>query len=211
MADNQNGMAAEYERVMNKTAKDIHDNILQISYLIKMQLDVFLDAQGARVKDAAALRYAIQLVSQLIADANKICLRLNNDFILSNNLSTLLQFDMERICRTMSIDFHYQQKGDVKVLDPQLKSVIYRIAIEAVENAIKHSVAANIWININFKDHGLIMEIKDDGCGFATDKLHVKETIGLPYMYQRAKLLNAELNIDSVLGTGSKITLNCPC
>jgi signal transduction histidine kinase len=118
---------------------------------------------------------------------------------------------MQRMCEAKGIKYHYQENGKTRILNPQLKNTVYRIATEAIENAIKHAVANNIWVTVTFNDDSLLLQVKDDGVGFSSDKLHTKETIGVPYMYQRAKFLKGELNIESIPGAGCKVTLNCPC
>ena len=86
----------------------------------------------------------------------------------------------------------------------QLRSDLFMIFKEAVNNIAKHSNAVHAWVSLNKNNKRILLEIKDDGCGFAT-----KSTIkgnGLHNMHERVKNLHGNLFVLSGKN-GTKITL----
>ncbi|MFD1615532.1 tetratricopeptide repeat-containing sensor histidine kinase [Gelatiniphilus marinus] len=82
---------------------------------------------------------------------------------------------------------------------------IYRIIQEAINNAIKYAQASNITVEIKKRADKLQFAVKDDGVGF--DESEIKAGNGLNNMKKRAADINAQINIESVLGKGTKVKL----
>ncbi len=89
---------------------------------------------------------------------------------------------------------------------------LYRIGQEAVTNALRHSGASRIVINLLFEARRLNMTVTDDGMGFTGD---VNSTgpdghFGLRGMRERAEQIDAELRIESSAGTGTTVSVEAP-
>jgi signal transduction histidine kinase len=88
---------------------------------------------------------------------------------------------------------------------------ILRIVQETISNIRRHSMAANVQILLEFKDDSLSITIVDDGKGFIVpaniSDLARDGKLGLMNMRQRAKFLNGDLNISSVPGEGTRVSL----
>jgi len=105
---------------------------------------------------------------------------------------------------------HFEIEGDRGKLGNEKELVVYRIAQEAIHNVIKHAQATELDVKLRFEGETLTMIITDNGIGFIEEDTHEKNGIGIINMKQRAKLLNAELSINSSPSGGSTITLHCP-
>ena len=81
---------------------------------------------------------------------------------------------------------------------------LYRIAQEALNNAIKHSTTTQIWIGLGLEDARGCLSIRDDGIGFRqfTDK---SSGLGLRIMQHRCGLIDAELKINTSPGEGTEV------
>ena len=83
---------------------------------------------------------------------------------------------------------------------------MYLIFKEVLHNVVEHAKATEVVIRLDSQDGLFVMEVKDDGVGFTehgSDSGH-----GLRNMHRRADLLGAQLEIKSVPGTGTSITLS---
>jgi signal transduction histidine kinase len=99
-------------------------------------------------------------------------------------------------------------------LAPQLDDLIvsthlYRIAQEAVNNALRHAGATNIVIGLAEVTEGAELSIEDNGRGF-TAKGERKAGMGLEVMRHRARLIGAQLSVDSRRGHGTRIVCLLP-
>jgi two-component system sensor histidine kinase UhpB len=87
---------------------------------------------------------------------------------------------------------------------------VYRIAQEALANAVRHARAHEIALTLAVVDRGLTLEIRDDGCGFAHGSRHGSDALGLFGMEERALALGGRLGLRSALGEGTTVRLECP-
>jgi len=106
-----------------------------------------------------------------------------------------------------------QVEGASRELAPLVRDEIYRIAIEALRNAFRHSQAKHIEVEIHYARQQLQLRIRDDGKGI--DQKILSEGgrpghHGLPGMQERAKLAGGKLSVWSKPGSGTEIELTIP-
>lgn len=108
--------------------------------------------------------------------------------------------------RTMT-KTHCEFVGDseLQIADPIIATHLYRIAQEAVNNALKHSRAKQISISLKKYGDGLTMKINDNGSGI-NPRIKGDGGIGLQMMRYRADLIHASLKIESLPKKGTNIT-----
>ena len=97
------------------------------------------------------------------------------------------------------------QVGQLHIHDEEATSV-YRIAHEAIINAIKHAKAELIQVSLAQKDGMLVLRVQDDGIGFTSNQAQTQH-FGLAYMKERAMMIGAKISIDSEPDEGSQVTL----
>jgi signal transduction histidine kinase len=97
----------------------------------------------------------------------------------------------------------------VRRLDAQTEEGLYRITLEALNNALKHADAREILVLLNFDGASLHLEVRDDGVGFDPQST-VMSGLGLPTMQERAAALGGSLNIESAVGEGTCISVEVP-
>jgi PAS domain S-box-containing protein len=103
----------------------------------------------------------------------------------------------------------FECREPVLVEDNQTATYLYRIASEAVTNALKHSQARNITISLEGDVRSVTLRIRDDGIGFPREREEGKG-MGLKIMRYRAGLINARLSVGRGSGGGTLVscTLN---
>ena len=95
-----------------------------------------------------------------------------------------------------------------KILPPEVRTDVYLVLKEAVNNIVKHAQCTRCDIYILQKGKHLSMCIKDNGRGFDVNKVTIQRN-GLTTMQYRAKKLKGNLNVISEPGNGTEITLSC--
>ncbi|MFP4037789.1 MAG: sensor histidine kinase [Desulfobacteraceae bacterium] len=97
---------------------------------------------------------------------------------------------------------------------PRLGLSLYRIAQEAVLNAVRHSGCSEIHVSLTLKGSALQLTIEDNGCGFAWDKVVSEASgvgpLGLVIMRERATHAGGELYVDSSPGKGTTVRAEIP-
>ncbi len=190
----------------NRLAREIHDTLAQGLTAIALQLesaDALIDASPARAKDS--LRKALDLARTNLEEARRSVLDLRAAPLLDRSLPDALHALAERVARDHGLSIEVHAQGDVERLPARLEAGAYRIAQEALNNAVRHAAARQVVVEIHRATGRVLVVVEDDGRGF--DPQTVSRGFGLVGMRERAHLLGGVLEIDSAPGRGTRITL----
>jgi signal transduction histidine kinase len=98
--------------------------------------------------------------------------------------------------------------SDIPALGAGRDAAAYRIAQEALHNALRHSGARQIEISLHRTGRRVVLEVTDDGRGFSPDA--PAPGLGLASMRERAAAAGSTLSIDSAPDSGTRVTLALP-
>jgi signal transduction histidine kinase len=90
-----------------------------------------------------------------------------------------------------------------------VEAALYQIAQEALNNTLRHARATSVAVTLRQCDDGVLLEICDNGCGFAPDAPHTGG-MGLENMQARAEALDGTLTILSAPGQGTTVRVTVP-
>ncbi|EAR00385.1 ATP-binding protein [Maribacter sp. HTCC2170] len=127
-----------------------------------------------------------------------------------NNFISSIQELMKNVGTANNIDhtFDYDEAFDWDSMSGDIKINLYRVVQETLQNAVKHSECKNILVSFVRDKNILNVTISDDGKGFKSKS--GKKGIGMRNIESRIGKLNGNWDINSVVGEGTKITLNIP-
>jgi signal transduction histidine kinase len=126
----------------------------------------------------------------------------------TNGLHAALQELASRVSRT-NIDCTFEAPATTQVYDNAAAVHLYRIAQEAVNNAIKHGRAKKVQVGLNTQNGQTVLTVKDDGCGFP--KTGPKATgMGLRVMNYRAGMIGAAITVENLPGGGALLKCIMP-
>ncbi|MEP6984702.1 MAG: sensor histidine kinase, partial [Chloroflexota bacterium] len=91
----------------------------------------------------------------------------------------------------------------------ETKEGLYRIAREALHNAVKHAQATEVWLSFLHTSDGYALELVDNGNGFDVSKSFPGH-LGLKSMRERTEALDGQLEIESTEGKGTRIMVKIP-
>ncbi len=97
---------------------------------------------------------------------------------------------------------------DVVELPASVEEGLYRIAQEALNNALKHATATSVTVYFRANDAKVELEVVDDGRGFDSSAIDDQRGMGLASMQERAEKLGGLLAIDSGPGVGTKVKVS---
>jgi signal transduction histidine kinase len=106
-------------------------------------------------------------------------------------------------------DLEFQCDEGIEVVDGIAAMHLYRIAQEALRNALEHGKVSQITITLSTDIEGLKLEIRDNGKGFSMGTL-TSRGAGLFSMHHRAELIGATFGIESSVGHGTSVTCSLP-
>lgn len=201
--------ASEMER--KQIGQDLHDTVSQ--HLAGLTMLTKVLQQKIEQSDADAvhlLRSDADNISQLAATALAQVKNISHGLypveLERNGLGIALTQLAAQQDALFGIECVYTGETDVPTLDPSVAMHLYRIAQEAISNAIKHAQARCIHVTIALDPltKELHLEVRDDGCGLP--KSHRQSTgLGLAIMKYRANMIGSDLKIQSRRGQGTRI------
>ncbi|AHC43832.1 histidine kinase [Bacillus amyloliquefaciens] len=207
--------AQEEER--KRVSREIHDgpaqmlaNVMMRSELIERIFrdrgteDGFQEIRNLRQN----VRNALYEVRRIIYDLRPMAL---DDLGLIPTLRKYLYTTEEY---NGKVKIHFQCIGDTenKRLAPQFEVALFRLAQEAVTNALKHSESEEITVKVEVTADFVVLIIKDNGKGFDIKDAKQKKnkSFGLLGMKERVDLLEGTITIDSKIGLGTFIMIKVP-
>ncbi|MEC2309895.1 two-component sensor histidine kinase DegS [Bacillus atrophaeus] len=207
--------AQEEER--KRVSREIHDgpaqmlaNVMMRSELIERIFrdrgteDGFQEIKNLRQN----VRNALYEVRRIIYDLRPMAL---DDLGLIPTLRKYLYTTEEY---NGKVKIHFQCIGDTedKRIAPQFEVALFRLAQEAVTNALKHSESEEITVKVEVTKDFVILMIKDNGKGFDVKDTKQKKnkSFGLLGMKERVDLLEGTITIDSKIGLGTFIMIKVP-
>jgi two-component system NarL family sensor kinase len=140
---------------------------------------------------------------------------------ISHNLRPRLLDDMGLKVALENLFTHYRERSQIALvfdyalneqipLAKEIEISLYRIIQEALMNIEKHANAQHVVIKIHPEKNAIVLDIHDDGCGFAMTKIHqhANTGIGLKNMQERVTLLGGRLTLNSSKKTGTHINIH---
>jgi len=155
---------------------------------------------GQEAIDAKRFDKAVSLLDDSMRELRRVAHHLMPDSLSSFGLKQ----SISDFCNSVP-PVKFAWYGDETRLDPKLEVMIYRIMHELVSNALKHSGAEHILIEIVRYDDKIALTVQDDGCGF--DQTTESSGMGLSNIYARVAAYNGNLLIDSKAGVGTEVNV----
>jgi len=201
----QSMITAERERA--HWARELHDSILQGLASRLVLLSAALKSGDAGRLEAAAGE-AIGDIKRDIGELRSLIAELRPATLDQLGLVAALQDLAERVGGGGEIELQADLALDRENLDPELETVVYRLAQEALNNVAKHSHAGRATLQARRAADRIELLVSDDGDGF--DPAAETDGFGLAGMRERVELAGGELQIESKPGGGTRVMASVP-
>lgn len=199
-------LARAREEERKHLSRELHDAVAQDLVAITRQLR---RRQQGEVPDAIWQDMIAQAQEALTA-IRRIC----NDLrpaILDMGLASALRELIDRLPRPLQV--HLVVEGAETRLDEEREFALYRVAQEALANAIKHAEAGEATITVRFEPDATTLEVRDDGRGFAVPARLEEiggDHLGLLGMRERLAGLGGTVCLESAPGEGTRVRAEIP-
>jgi signal transduction histidine kinase len=130
--------------------------------------------------------------------------------VASNGLATALDRLSRNSERLFGINCHFEVAGSADLTNNIVATHLFRIAQEAVSNAVKHGGASAIRIHLAGGTDQIRLRVQDDGCGFPDDAAVISSGMGVRIMQYRARMIGGTLEISDGVDRGTVVTCTLP-
>ena len=195
--------AQEEER--QRIADDIHDNSVQVMTAVALRLATIRRRLGGGELDPLLVSLEHD-VRQSITRLRHLMFVLRPPALEAHGIAAALQAFLAQVAEDTGIEYSLDDRLTAEP-EPAARTVVYRIAQEAVANVCKHARAGRIDVVLSERDGGVMVEIRDDGAGFDADApRHAPPGhLGLLVMRERAEQSGGWCTVESSPGAGTAV------
>lgn len=201
-------MAEERER--KRIAGVLHDDIAQTLAAAKMRIDML---RGTPSDQDQHLKEAKALLLQSIQETRALMTDIGNPLLFDMGLQAACEALAIRLMERHPVRITCDIRDAFKHLNPDVKTILYQLIRELLNNVVKHSQAQNAHVLLYMENGYFQVKVTDDGVGFDPRTLGVptiESGFGLYSIRERLIAIDGSLRIESAPGSGTIVTAILP-
>ncbi len=202
------------ERERHRLATVLHDQVGQSLVFSKIKLDQLCKSESAG-EMADALKNVSRCLERVIQDTRRLTFDLSYPLLYELGFEpAVAEWLTEEIQEKYGIETEFQDDGQAKPLDDDIRALLFRNVRELLINIVKHARAKHVKISVEKADKYICVTVQDDGVGF--DPVEVaamaakRAEFGLFSVRERLAQLGGHIAIESKPGQGTTITMTAP-
>lgn len=180
------------EKERREIGQDMHDELGSLLLTMKMNLGL-IEKQGLFIFESndalRELKYALDSSIEYVKGVSRIT---SPSFLENFGLSRAVLQMVSRINSSCVAKVEFTENGDSFVLSKAKQLHIFRIIQEVINNSLRYASPWRIHVIFNWREDGLIVEVKDDGYNYRFSERYQAEGLGLNNIMNRAELIGAE-------------------
>lgn len=191
-------------------ARELHDSIAQSLAFLKIQVQLLRSAitkQNSKSTDLA-LNELDSGLKESIADVRELLLHFRTR-TQADDIERAVQETLQKFQHQTGLHVKRQATGEGLPLPQDVQIHVLHVLQEALSNIRKHANANSVVIEIHKGDPWRFL-VRDDGVGFDSHNNRSEINIGLKIMQERANQIGATVDITSLVGQGTTVTLLVP-
>jgi signal transduction histidine kinase len=193
-------------------ARELHDTLLQGFLSASMQLCFVDDGLAAESPAKPILRRALELIRKGLDEGRDALLGLRSAALPEGSLEKALGDIRDTVAPGSRTRLCIAILGESRPLIPAVQDQVYWIAREALLNALRHSAANRVEVEIEYLPRKLRVVVRDDGTGIDPDVLRTGRNShwGLTGMQERAASIGAKVRVWTKRGGGTEVEISLP-
>jgi len=202
-------ITAGVENERRNLARELHDDTIQALIALNQRIQLILmNSPGTHRKSLTELQ---TLVQQSMTNLRRMIRGLRPIYLEDLGLVASLEMLVREMEQTVEIPIEFVSSGLERRLDPESEMSLYRMVQESLNNVIHHASAKHAWVELEFTDTDLSVQIRDDGKGFIVPinpaEFPEKGHFGLLGLHERAEIIEADFKIRSSPGNGTNVII----
>ena len=215
LREERDKIVGKEEEARRKLARELHDGPTQDVAAIAMRLNfarLLVERNPDRAR--AELERLEDLAHRTVREIRSMLFTLRPVILETEGLVAALAQYAENIQETDELPVQIEPTGFEADLDLEIQGVVFAILEEAINNARKHAQASSILVRLRVESDLLVAEVIDDGRGFDVEAVEngygSSGSLGMLNLRERAVLIGGTVNVESVQGRGTRVTLLVP-
>jgi signal transduction histidine kinase len=200
-------LLGEQEAERARIARELHDDISQQLTLLALELDR-IAARELQVDSARRLSHALQTAHDVATSVRELSHRLHPSRLQLLGLVDGLD-SLRRDMSPPSLPIAFSHRLVPQEIDQEVALCLFRVVQEALANAVKHSQAGHVRVELAGGPSGVSLRINDDGKGFDIESMP-NGGLGLTSMRERVEAVGGVLEIRTAPGAGTHLRITVP-
>jgi signal transduction histidine kinase len=189
-----------------RISQDLHDSVgQQLTGLSYMTRSLAKRLAQSSPSEAAAAQMIVEGIQTALTEVRNAIRGLAPVEVDAEGLMVALKRLVATTGERCGIECRFTCCDPVRIEDNDTATHLYRIAQEALHNAVKHARANHILVRLQRKTDDLVLEVSDDGIGMNGRALN-NSGMGLHIMHYRARMIGAKLDVSSGAGRATSVT-----
>ena len=197
------------ENERKSLARELHDDTIQALIALNQRIQLALlntpETQNGPMTELQTL------VQQTMTNLRRMIRGMRPIYLEDLGLVASLEMLVREMEQSSNLPIAFTSKGQEHRLDAKSEMSIYRMVQESLNNVLHHANATHAWVELEFVENWLFVKIRDDGKGFEVPgnaaEFPKKGHFGLLGLSERADLIHAEFEINSILGEGTTVII----
>ncbi len=199
------------EKERSRIARELHDDICQRLALISLELQQAREGSDDADGDTTARIGDIQRhCSEVAGDVQALSHQLHSSKLDYLGLASALRSFCKEFSQQKSVSLEFKDENVPSHLPKDLSLCLFRVAQEALSNAVKYSGVTRISVDLRGTAADLRLEIRDAGVGFDLEEAKEHAGLGLVSMQERVHLVNGTFSVKSKRNRGTTIEAIVP-
>ncbi|MDR0793190.1 MAG: sensor histidine kinase [Chitinophagaceae bacterium] len=195
------------EQERTRLARDMHDGLGGLLSGVKIQLSGLMPLSTDK-KQYSIIEKALGHLDSAVDELRRIARSMMPEVLITYGLGEATKEYCNGLKKT-GIPIDCQVYNYSNEMEPSRQIILYRIMQEAVNNAVKHAQASQIFVQLQQTDDMLYLTVEDNGKGFDTRKTNVLKSAGLANIQARVEMLNGKLYVQSGAEDGTSFSVEC--
>jgi PAS domain S-box-containing protein len=189
-----------------RLARELHDSVTQSLYSVTLLSEAGrqLVEAGDLARVEGYLKRLGEISQQALKEMRLLVYELRPLVLRREGLAGALQQRLDAVEKRAGVDARLLVEGEIELPAP-FEEALYRIAQEALNNALKHADANNVTVRVCCRDGRVELEVIDDGAGFDLGLAGEDGGLGLTSMRERVEKIDGVLDITSASGEGTRV------
>ena len=207
-------MGSSIEKNKKQIAESLHDSVVQNLALCQIKLTPLISKNGTDSEESETLKSINELINASIEELRSLSFQLSPPVIGKIGLDAGLWWLCETMKNQYQLPVLLKIEGEDKTLKEEMRLAIFRMIREILMNAVKHSKAKVVKLEIDYGSDRVRFSISDDGVGMQMQKQEQmfisQKGFGLFSIWERVTGYGGKMVIDSEIGQGLRIKIEIP-
>lgn len=198
------------EQEKSRVARELHDELAQSLTALKMDTTWLRQKlAGAEPAVLGKINGMLALLDDSVAATRRIAADLRPLVLDDLGLVPAIEWLAQSFTQRHGVPCHLSLDESIELGEPHA-TAIFRIVQESLANVAKHAGARQAWVTVRPEPGHILVEVRDDGCGFDTEAARPPQSLGLIGLRERAQLLQGAVTLRSQPGAGTRVQARIP-